>query len=162
GISPLLALFPSLRREFGGIGPYASFLRRRRRLYTALDGLIAASRSAGPRQDILSPLVQARGEDGRPLSDEEIRDQLVLLVFAGHETTAISIAWACYALLRPENAGALERLTAELATLGEDADAEAVAKLPYLDAVCQETLRRWPLAPAPAPRRLLRPFALKG
>lgn len=162
GISPLLAIFPGLRRELGGIGPYASFLRRRRRLAEALDALIAAGRAAGPREDILSLLLSARDENGEPLSDEEIRDQLVLLVFAGHETTAIGIAWACHALHLPENAAALDRLRAELPETDDEqaAEPEALAKLPYLEAVCQETLRRYPLAPAPNPRRLLRPFQL--
>jgi cytochrome P450 len=158
GISPLLAIFPGLRREFHGVGPYASFLRRRRRLHESLDALIAAGRAAGPREDILSLLLAARDENGQPMSDEEIRDQLVLLVFAGHETTAIAIAWACHALHLPENAAALDRLRAELE--GQAPDPEALAKLPYLEAVCQETLRRYPLAPASNPRRLLRPFQL--
>ncbi|MCA9635804.1 MAG: cytochrome P450, partial [Myxococcales bacterium] len=103
-------------------------------------------------------------EDGAPMTDADVRAQLLLLVVAGHETTAIAIAWALYALHRPENAGARERLLEELATLGpsDDVDPEVVAKLPYLSAVCDETLRRFPLAPAPAPRRLLQPLELAG
>lgn len=158
GISPLIALFKSLRREFGGVGPYASFLRRKRRLNAMLDGLIAARRAAGPRDDVLSLLVDARYDDGSAMSDDEIRDQLVLLVFAGHETTAIAIAWALYALHRPENADALARLQGELAQLGPALDAETLTKQPYLEAVCNETLRRFPLAPAPNVRKLLRPL----
>lgn len=83
-------------------------------------------------------------------------------MFAGHETTAIAIAWACYALHRPENAAALERLRAELAALGPAPEIEQLDKHPYLDAVCQETLRRYPIAPAPSPRKLLRPLELMG
>lgn len=162
GISPLLAVFPALRREFGGVGPYAAFLRRRRALHDRLDLLIAAGRAAGPRDDILSLLLAARDDDGQPMPDGDIRDQLVLLVFAGHETTAISIAWALYALHRPENAGALARLRGELADLGPDPDPDALARLPYLEAVCFETLRRFPLAPAPNPRRLLGPLEVCG
>jgi cytochrome P450 len=160
GISPLIALVPSLRREFGGVGPYASFMRRRERLHEQLDALIAERRAAGPREDVLSLLLAARDEDGQPMPDDEVRDQLVLLVLAGHETTAIAIAWSLYALHRPENAAALERLRAELT--GADSGPEGLEKLPYLDATCQETLRRYPLAPAPAPRKLLRPFELMG
>ncbi|UQA56173.1 cytochrome P450 [Polyangium aurulentum] len=162
GISPLVALFPSLRREFGGVGPYARFIERRRRLHAQLDELIAAGRASGPREDILSLLLAARDEDGQPMPDDEIRDQLVLLVVAGHETTAISIAWALYALHQPDNAASLERLRADLSALPPDPDPESLAKLPYLEAVCNETLRRYPLAPAPAPRKLLRPLTLKG
>lgn len=162
GISPLIAIFPGLRKNFGGVGPYASFVRRRKRLNDHLDRLITARREAGPREDILSLLLAARDEDGQPMPDDEIRDQLILLVFAGHETTAIAIAWALYALHQPENAAALSRLRDELAALGSSPDPEALAKQPYLDAVCQETLRRYPIAPAPSPRKLLRPFDLMG
>ncbi|WP_170319231.1 cytochrome P450 [Polyangium spumosum] len=162
GISPLLALVPALRHEFGGVGPYARFLARRRRLHAALDDLIQKGRAARPREDVLSLLLAARAEDGSPMDDEEIRDQLLLLVVAGHETTAIAMAWALYALHRPENAAALGRLRDELATLGPEPAPEELAKLSYLEAVCNETLRRYPLAPAPAPRKLLRPFELLG
>ncbi|EYF04469.1 Cytochrome P450 [Chondromyces apiculatus DSM 436] len=162
GISPLIALFPSMRREFGGIGPFASFKRRQRLLYEHLDALVAAAREDGSREDILSMLVQARYEDGQPMTEEELRDQLLLLVVAGHETTAASIAWAFYALHRPENAAVLARLRDELDALGPEPGPEKLDKQPYLDAVCQETLRRFPLAPAPAPRKLLRPMELLG
>lgn len=162
GFSPLLGVFPWLRREFGGRGPFAAFLRRQQALDAQLGAMIREARAAGPRDDILSLLVHARYEDGEPMPDVEIRDQLVLLVVAGHETTAISIAWALDALHRPEQAAALERLRAELRMLGPDAQVDELAKLPYLDAVCQETLRRYPVAPAPSPRKLLRPFELMG
>jgi cytochrome P450 len=163
GISPAIALVPSLRREFGGVGPFAAFVRRQRALYARLDALIAEARAAtAPRDDILSLLVRARYDDDQPLTDAEIRDQLVVLVVAGHETTAIALAWALYALHRPENAAALERLRAELSALGPDVDVETLDKQPYLEAVCQETLRRYPLAPAPSPRKLMRPMELMG
>lgn len=162
GLSPLIAMFPALRREFGGIGPFARFRRRQERLHAELDALAREARVQGPREDILSLLLQVRYDDGEPMSDDELREQLLVLVFAGHETTAIAIAWACYALHRPENAAALERLREELAALGPDPEVEELAKQPYLDAVCQETLRRFPLAPAPAPRKLLRPLELLG
>lgn len=160
GVSPLVVMFPGLRREFAGLGPWARFVARRDRLHAQLDELIAAGRAAGPREDILSLLIAARGEDGEPMSDLEIRDQLVLLVIAGHETTALSMAWALYALHRPENIACLTRLRAELATLAAAAEPERVAQLPYLAAVCDETLRRYPLAPAPNPRKLLRPLTI--
>ncbi|MEW5855253.1 MAG: cytochrome P450 [Myxococcota bacterium] len=163
GINPLLALFPALRREFGGVGPFASFQRRRQRLWSVLDELIAARRaSANPPQDVLGLLLQARDDDGQPLSDADLRDQLVLMTFAGHETTAIAISWAFHALHQRENAAVLERLRTELDAVGAGATPAELAGLPYLEAVVQETLRRYPLAPAPSPRRLLRPLNLGG
>ena len=87
------------------------------------------------REDILSLLIQARHEDGEPMSDEELRDELVTLLVAGHETTATSLAWSIERLVRhPEK---LERLRDEVAA-GEDE---------YLDAVCKETLRLRPVLP---------------
>lgn len=162
GSSALVAAIPAFRREFGGIGPYASFKRKQRVLYQQLDALIESARKAGPKDDILSLLLDARYEGDQPLSDEEIRDQLLLMVLAGHETTGISIAWSLYSLHRPENAAVLEKLRAELETLGKEPDPAAMDKLPYLEAVCQETLRRYPLAPAPSPRKLLMPMEFMG
>ena len=80
------------------------------------------------RDDILSMLVQARDEDGAPLDEDELRDQLVTLLLAGHETTATALAWAFDALFR--NPEVLARLEASL----PEGDA-------YLDAVVEETLR---------------------
>lgn len=163
GISPLLAIIPALRHEFGGIGPYASFKRKQRVLQEQLDALIQSARQAtGPKDDILSLLLEARYEGDQPLSDEEIRDQSLLMVIAGHETTAIMLGWAMYALHRPENAAVLEKLRAELDTLGKDFDVAALDKLPYLEAVCQETLRLFPIAPAPFVRKLLKPMDFLG
>jgi len=162
GISPLVAMFPALRREFGGVGPFARFKRQQRALYEGLDALIHTARESKPGENILSLLIEARYEGDQPLSDDEIRDQLLLMVVAGHETTGISLAWALYALHRPENAAVLEKLRAELDTLGNDWDLAAMDKLPYLEAVCQETLRRYPIAPAPSPRKLLRPLEFMG
>ncbi|MCA9711622.1 MAG: cytochrome P450, partial [Myxococcales bacterium] len=164
GFSPLLAIVPALRRRLGGVGPYAAFLRRQQGLHEHLDGIIerARQREHDPHDDILSLLVAARYEDGEPMTLADLRAQLLLLVVAGHETTAISIAWALYALHRAENAAVLERLREHLHALGPEPDVDVLAKEPYLDAVCDETLRRFPLAPAPAPRRLLQPLELMG
>ena len=161
-LSPLLAFVPALRREFGGIGPFAAHNRRRARLYAQLDALIAAGKAAGPREDILSLLIAARDEDGQPMSDAEIRDQLVLLVFAGHETTAMTLGWAMYALHRPEHAPVLARLREELAALGPDPAPATLDGHAYLAAVADETLRRFPLAPAPNPRKLRKPLDVCG
>ncbi|HEV2075315.1 MAG TPA: cytochrome P450, partial [Thermoleophilaceae bacterium] len=85
------------------------------------------------RDDVMSMLVQARREDGRPMSDAEVRDELVTLLVAGHETTATALSWALERLVRHPDK--LERLREEV-DAGEDA---------YLDAVIRETLRLRPV-----------------
>jgi cytochrome P450 len=76
------------------------------------------------------------------MEDAEIRDQVVTLLFAGHETTAVTFAWAVYWLLREP--AVLERLRGELQGV-DPSDLEATQKLPYLDAVCCEALRIEPV-----------------
>ena len=101
--------------------------------------IIAAHREdplLGERDDILSMLLMARDEDGRPMSDDELRDELMTLLIAGHETTASTLAWAFERLVHePEK---LERLVAEVRE--DDGDA-------YTEAVIQETLRLRPVIP---------------
>ncbi len=88
------------------------------------------------RTDILSLLMLARDEDGRPMTDAELRDELVTLLLAGHETTATAVAWAVERLVRhPEK---LSRLTAEIDT-GESEE--------YMTAVVNEALRVRPVVP---------------
>jgi cytochrome P450 len=125
----------SLERPTGAIGRaldqldetiYAELARRR------------VQQDLGERTDILSLLMQARDEDGEPMTDEELRDELVTLLLAGHETTATSVAWAIERLVRhPQK---LARLVAEI-----DAGPEGGER--YAMAVVNETLRVRPVVP---------------
>jgi cytochrome P450 len=101
------------------------------------------------RDDILAMLVQARHDDGSPMSTQELRDELVTLLLAGHETTATALAWSLERLLRTP--ASLDRLRDE-AECGEDA---------YVDAVIKETLRLRPVIPLVA-RRLTGDVELGG
>ena len=101
------------------------------------------------RDDILSMLLQARHEDGTEMSDKELRDELMTLLVAGHETTATALAWALEALTH--HPAALARLRDEI-DAGEDA---------YLDAVIKETLRLRPVI-ALVLRRLIEPMEIGG
>jgi cytochrome P450 len=100
-------------------------------------------------EDILSLLVQARYEDGRPMSDEELRDELMTLLVAGHETTATALSWAAERLVRHPQV--LERLTDEVLAGDEE----------YVDAVAKETLRLRPVLPIVL-RRLAEPMEIGG
>lgn len=146
-----------LQRDLGRLTPWARFVRARYAADALVRAEIAARRQAPAGDDILSLMIGARYDDGSAMTDDQIRDELFTLLAAGHETTAIALAWAMYWLHR--NPDALERLRAELARVGDDTD--AIAGLPYLEAVCHETLRLYPILPI-APRTLLRPMTLGG
>jgi cytochrome P450 family 135 len=110
----------------------------------------AQAESAEPeRDDILTLLLAARDEDGNPLTDEELRDELMTLLVAGHETTATGLAWTLERIVRHPDV---------LARLREEAQA---GETDYLDAVIKETLRLRPVVPAVV-RKLTRPFEVGG
>ncbi len=97
----------------------------------------------GSRQDILSLLMSATDGAGNYLNVSELRDELITLMLAGHETTATAMSWALYWIHHlPE---VKRKLVAELDSLEDSSDYMAIAKLPYLYAVCQETLRIYPV-----------------
>jgi cytochrome P450 family 135 len=101
------------------------------------------------RDDVLSLLLQARHEDGSEMSDQELRDELMTLLVAGHETSATALAWALEALAR--HPAVLSRLREEV-DAGEDT---------YLDAVVKEILRLRPVI-ALVLRRLTEPMEIGG
>jgi cytochrome P450 len=152
GDSPLTLFGPTspfVERLLDRVGPLAGFFDLRDGVDRLLFELIDERRDGGAeRADVLSALLEARHEDGSPMSDRELRDELMTLLVAGHETTATSLAWA------------FERLTrspAVLARLVEEIDAGGDA---YLTATIQETLRRRPVLPNNAPRLVKRPIVV--
>ncbi len=142
-ISPLILFFPVLRRDLGGLSPFARSMRARRALEAALDAQIAKSRAQPPGQDILSMMIAARYDDGAAMTDEQIRDELFTLLLAGHETSALGLAWMFYHLYH--NPETLCRLRQELVALGKNPEAEAIAGSRYLDACVSESLRIYPV-----------------
>jgi cytochrome P450 len=150
-VSPQL-LVPLFRRELGGLSPWAKFLKQRERVDNALLSEIRRRRqdpALADRDDILSMLIQARYEDGDGLSDQALRDELITLLLAGHETTATALAWAFDLLLH--DGLVMSRLTTEIER-GEDA---------YLDAVIKEVLRIRPVIPQVG-RKVMRPVTIAG
>lgn len=118
-----------------------------KRVDELLYALIGERREAGAagsgRTDILSLLLAAADEDGVPMDDEELRDELITLVLAGHETTANSLAWSFERLLR--NRSAYDRLRELMRATAADASAESDA---YVEAVIHETMRVRPVVPS--------------
>jgi cytochrome P450 len=139
GIAPVL--FFSRATHTRLFPPYRRFLRVRARFEAWLGERIAEARARGEHgEDVLAMMLAARYDDGSAMSDADVASQLVTLLFAGHETTAIALAWAVHWLVR--HPAALARLREELATVE---GVEATAKLPFLGAVCDETLRLHPI-----------------
>ena len=142
--SPIAQLSGLASRRFGGRGPWAKFEKQLKQADELLYAEIAEHRASGAyeeREDILSLMMQARFEDGSGMSDSDLRDQLMTLLLAGHETTATALAWTFDLLLRHQEP--LQRLRDSLGT-GED---------DYLRAVISESLRLRPVVPL-AGRRL--------
>ncbi|MBE9181922.1 cytochrome P450 [Oculatella sp. LEGE 06141] len=145
--SPLLALHlfvPSLRKNLGAWSPWGRFLRLQKEVDQLLYAEIA-QRHQHPqpdRTDILTLLMSARDEEGEPMSDQELRDELLTLLLGGYDTTSTAITWALYWIHRQPDVR--ERLLEELNAIDDPSDTKAIAKLPYLSATCQEALRLTP------------------
>ena len=123
------------------------FNRDVRRIDRFVYRLIAERRASGEDTgDLLSMLLRARDEDGSGMTDRQLRDELMTIFLAGHETTAVALTWAWYLLAR--NPGAEERLAAELSEVlgGRAPTAEDVPRLRYADWVVKESLRLYPPA----------------
>ncbi|MGH7362680.1 MAG: cytochrome P450 [Candidatus Methylomirabilales bacterium] len=137
------------RSRLGPVSPWERACRLLREVDSILLAEIAKRRAAGGRggEDILTLLVQAGDGNGRSMSDAELRDGLVTLLVAGHETTATALSWVFYRLLRhPE---VLAKLRAELdGVVGSHlVGPEHLGQLRYLDAAVMETLRLNPTVP---------------
>ncbi len=150
----LVTTIPALRRNLGPWSPWTRFQRSR----AALDefiyeeiGLRRREVEAGEEghDDVLSLLLQARHDDDSPMSDEELRDELVTVLGAGHETTATGLAWA------------MERLLRSPRVLAELRDSIAAGEDDYLEATVKETLRARPVIVDVA-RRLTAPARIGG
>jgi cytochrome P450 len=151
GSTPV-SMLTFLQRDLGKRSPWARFLRMREETDALVYDLIEERRHEdADRDDVLSMLLGARHEDGSPMSAQELRDELMTLLVAGHETTASELAWSFERLSR--SPGVLAKLRAEID--GGDGDS-------YLTATIHETLRRRPVLPNAAPRLVKRPIEIGG
>jgi cytochrome P450 family 110 len=142
-LNPLVLIFSFLRHDFGGHGPWARMVRAGDALESLVVEQIRAKRAAKHAgHDIMSLLIRAKDEDGDSLSDVEIAQQLRAILFAGHETTAMSIAMLVDILHREP--ALFERAIAEVDSLGRDCEPAELASLPFLGAACHEILRMFP------------------
>jgi cytochrome P450 len=150
GSSPL-TLLPVFRRRLGRVTTWSHFLDVRDRADGLILEQIEARRRAGDDgDDVLTMLLAARDEAGNPMTDRELRDELVTLLVAGHETTASELSWGFEQMVRaPE---VLERVTRAAV---EDDTA-------YLEATVKEILRRRPVLPIAGPRRIKQEVEIGG
>ena len=148
GMKPA-SLIPALRR-----GPqWRDFVTLREEADALIFELIDERRAAGEddaRDDVLAMLLTARHEDGSPMTRQELRDELMTMLTAGHETTTSQLAWTFERLVRDERV--LSRLVAAV-----DADDDE-----YVDAVVTESLRRRPVLPIAEPRLVKQPITVGG
>jgi cytochrome P450 len=132
---------------------YSTIEERRREKEALAGGTSPGSANGGSeeRDDVLAMLLEARHEDGSPMSPVELRDELMTLLVAGHETTASELAWAFERLTRTPDV--LARLIDEIDADDDDA---------YVTATVHETLRRRPVLPNAAPRLVMEPVEIGG
>jgi len=161
GNSPLTLMQPpedqeSLERNmarFNRMGPLKGFLDRRNEVDALIAEQIAERRASEDedRDDVLAMLLAARHEDDTPMTGDELRDELMTLLVAGHETTASTLAWTFSRLAREPRA--LAELQSEIETEDDG---------PYLTATIQESLRSRPVLPNTAPRYVAKPITVGG
>lgn len=130
-----VVLLRFLQANLGPRSPWGNFLKQRERADRILYGLIDDARrdpNLEQRTDVMALLIQATDEDGTPMTDVEIRDQLLTMLVAGHETTAGTLGWA------------IERLTRNPEVLAKLTESVRAGETEYLSAVFDETLRARP------------------
>jgi len=151
-----------LQQDWGTWTPWGQMKQRQRQVHNLLQAEIEERRTRENqgRTDVLSLMMAARDEQGQAMTDEELRDELLTILFAGYETTSTTLAWAFYQI--HQQLDAREKLLKELDSLGENPSPMEIAQLPYLTAVCQETLRMYPVLPVIFPRIAKVPVNIAG
>jgi cytochrome P450 len=162
--SPLM-LLPWLRIDLGRFSPWGAIVKLIRDADQALYAEIRrrrAEHSHDSRQDVLSLLLDAKDEDGKPLTDQEIRDELVAQLLAGQESTGTMLAWSFQRILSSPEVYA--KIEAELESVVgvEPLNETHVAKFEYLDATIKEVLRLSPVTPSAGPRLVKQEFKISS
>jgi cytochrome P450 len=155
---PLVVFFPALQK------PWFPMWQRYQRALDAITSwtkrfFVARRARNADDNDVLGLLMNSRDENGQPVTDQHIRNELNAVLSAGHETTGVGLGWAIYELAH--NPHVLEKLRAELAPLGSDFDPSLALTLPYLDAVCKEAVRLHPIL-AECARIAIEPMEVLG
>ena len=166
-LSTSLIFFPWLQKDWGKYSPWGRFLRVKQEIkdliYAEIKDrrkAIASLSSNHQYYDIFSLLLMAKDETGVGMSDEELHDELITLLFAGHETTASALAWLLYWIHHLPEVD--RKVHQELNSLSKNADYQEIDSLPYLNATILETLRIYPIAASTFARLLKQPMSIMG
>lgn len=159
-IASTLVFLPALQRDYGSWSPGAKLDKKAAEIDALLYAEIQERRAHldTDRNDILSMMLMSKDEDGNGLTDQELRDELMTLLVAGHETTATALAWSLYWTHHLPTVK--ENVLHEIEESGAAENAIALTKLPYLEAVCNETLRIYPVAMLTFARLTQQPITL--
>ena len=157
-----IMFFRFLQKDWGKWSPWGRFLR----IKSEIQELIYAEIKKRRQQenytgtDILTLLMLAKDEAGKSMSYQELHDELITLLIAGHETTASSLTWALYWIHYCPDVE--DKLRFYFSSFNENTDLLDIVKLPYLDAVCKETLRIYPVLLTTFSRVSKTPLELMG
>ncbi|WNZ21695.1 cytochrome P450 [Leptolyngbya sp. NK1-12] len=157
--SYMLTFFPGIMQDRGPWKPLTLFLKRRQQVDELLYAEIRERRARFDpnRTDILTLLISAKDEAGDSLTDQELRDELMTMLLAGHDSSAATLSWTLYMLHASPTAK--NKLLNELASVD---DPTAITRLPYLNAVCSEALRLRSAGPTVAVRVTNQPVKITG
>ena len=153
---------PFLQKDLGPWSPWGYLLKKQRQIHELIYAEISDRRQNPDtdRVDVLSMLITARDSKGNLMTDQELRDELMTLLVAGHETTATALTWAFHWIHR--DVAVRERLLREVDDLGVNPDPIDICNIPYLRAVCNESLRISPVLPLTFARVVREPVELMG
>ena len=150
----------ALRKDLGPWSPWGGFLRARQRCHELIDERIQRSRQR-PSKDpdcLIDDWISLKAPDGAPvLSDQQIRENVMAFLFAGHDSTSVALTWCLY--WTHYEPGVRLALLDELGDYVQTLDVSQLESTPYLDGLCYEALRMNPIAPGVA-RRLKAPMTL--
>jgi cytochrome P450 family 110 len=158
----LVAVLPIMQKDLGPRSPGGQYLQQIKTLDKLMYSVIQERRAnLNPDHiDVLTMLMLAKDENGESLTDVELRDELLSLLFAGFDTTSTVTCWAFYFI--HTHPSVKQRLLAELDSLGENPTPGEIVKLPYLSAVCSESLRLRSSVPCSTGRISKEPIQIGG
>ena len=160
----LLLIFPLLQQDWGRFSPWGRFLHLKAEIkqliYSEIKTKRASIAKGESHQDVLSMLLLAKDENGNAMKDNELHDELITLLFAGHETTASALSWLFYWVhYLPK---VQQKLRWELNSLEEYKNYQTIDNLHYLNAVISETLRIYPVTAGTFARIPNKPSSILG